>query len=82
MASRQEEIREGTAKLLARYDHHQVWQFLTPFYKKYYRAQADRLLNYLNSQGCVIRGNGFGGNHSHLANYFEVEPLVEMKDGG
>ena len=38
---------------------------------------SKQILDYLHSQGVVIKGETLGGSHPHLANYFTVEPLVK-----
>ena len=69
MKTKQEEIREGLMSVVGFGGQYGVDVF------------TDEILNYLDSKDCVIRGNSLGGSHPHLANYFEVEPLVEVKDG-
>ncbi len=52
--TKQEEIREGIAKGLAHCDIIE-WEELTNENKQHYLSEADRIRNYLHSQGVVIK---------------------------
>ena len=64
--SKQEEIREGIRKHLETYRHEFGDEVL-----------AGILMDYLHSQGVVIKGYNLEVTHPHLANYFTVSPLIE-----
>ena len=76
--TKQKEIKEGIAKRMAE-AHGFDWEKLKEksIHREFYRQLAGEITVFEDSQDVVIRGNGLGGTHPHLANYYTVLPLIE-----
>ena len=72
--SKQKEIREGIYRLLIEQDCENEFQRFD-----WERKMPAKILDYLHSQGVVIKGCSLGGSHPHLADYYTIESLIEEK---
>ena len=44
-------------------------------------TEVEFIMNYLHTQGVVIKGYSLGASHPHFADYFTVEPLIKDETG-
>ena len=88
--TKQEEIKDWVAFRFFKYHylkeyHKKVtrfnWDNDYGWAKRQYEEQADELLEYLDSNDVVIKGTSIGGSYPRLANYYTIEPLIEIQKG-
>ena len=70
--TKQEEIREGIARELARQDDELIWEHLKPEIQAVFFLEANQILSYLHSQGVVIKGK----EHPRYIGYAATESLI------